>query len=181
MSTATAPLTIEQFAQLPEAETQGCELVQGEIVPMGNAASGHEVVKANFIDDLTAYNRQHPIGKVFSETAYALRPSDTRMPDVSLLLAHRLPPPNPAKLFQGAPELAVEVVSSETAAQLESKVTLYLETGARAVWVAFPEQHTIWRHRSDGTVQRLKEGDYLEEPDLLPGFRVPVSRFFEGI
>ena len=148
---------------------------------MGNAASGHEVVKANFIDDLTAYNRQHPIGKVFSETAYALRPSDARMPDVSLLLAHRLPPPNPAKLFQGAPELAVEVVSSETAAQLESKVTLYLETGARAVWVAFPEQHTIWQHRSDGTVHRLKDGDYLEEPDLLPGFRVPVSRFFEGI
>jgi len=148
---------------------------------MGNAASGHEIVKSNFLDELSFFNRQNRIGRVFSETMYSLKPSEARMPDVSLLLAHRLPPPDTSKLFEGAPELAVEVVSSETAAELEGKVTLYLETGSRSVWVAFPQHRTIWRHPAGGAAQHLKEGDYLEEPELLPGFRVPVSRFFEGI
>ena len=181
MSALVAPLTVDQFAQLPEKDTQRCELVHGEVVPMGTAFAIHEVVKACFIEELVAYNLQKRIGKVFSETTFALKPSEARMPDVSLLLSSRLPVPVPNALLRGAPDLAVEVVSSETAAELEGKVALYLETGSRAVWVAYPQHHTIWRHAADGTAQHLKEGDFLEEPDLLPGFRVPVGRFFEGI
>ena len=100
---------------------------------------------------------------------------------MSFLLANRVAGADPDKLFQGAPELAVEVVSSETALHLEQKVTTYLETGSRAVWVAYPEQRTVWRHLPSGVSQHLKEGDYLEEPDLLPGFRVAVAQLFEGI
>jgi Uma2 family endonuclease len=48
MATTTAPLTIKQFLQLPEEETQRCELVEGAIVPMGIAGRQHEWVKGNF-------------------------------------------------------------------------------------------------------------------------------------
>jgi Uma2 family endonuclease len=84
------------------------------------------------------------------------------------------------KLFEGSPDLAVEVVSSETAEFLERKITLYLETGSQAVWVAYPKHRTLWTHHADGS-RVLKEDQYLEEPDLLPGLRVLVSNFFEGI
>jgi Uma2 family endonuclease len=45
--------------------------------------------------------------------------------------------------------LAVEIVSSETAAFLERKITLYLETGSQAVWVAYPQHRTLWTHHGD--------------------------------
>ncbi|MBI3694996.1 MAG: Uma2 family endonuclease [Acidobacteria bacterium] len=181
MSTATAPLTVDQFLRLPEEQARGCELVEGEVVFMGNAGSRHEIVKSNIQDILSEYNRQNRIGKVFSETMYALRESEARQPDVSFLLAKRVAGADPDKLFQGAPELAVEVVSSEAASDLERKVNLYLETGSRAVWVAYPEDRTVRRYLPSGASQRLKQDDYLEEPALLPGFRVQVAGFFEGV
>jgi Uma2 family endonuclease len=88
---------------------------------------------------------------------------------------------DPDKLFEGAPDLAIEVVSSETAEFLERKIALYLETGSQAVWVAYPKHRTLWTHHADGIARVLKEDQYLEEPGLLPGFRVLVSNFFEGL
>ena len=49
MATTTALLTIEQFLQLPEEETQRCELVEGEIVPMGNAGASMNGSRATSI------------------------------------------------------------------------------------------------------------------------------------
>jgi Uma2 family endonuclease len=181
MATTTAPLTVEQFLQLPEEQTFRCELVEGEIIPMSQAGRGHELVKSNFIDHLGAYNRQHRIGRVFSETMYKLRPSEARTPDVSFLLAHRLAPGDMDKPFEGSPDLAVEVVSSETADFLDRKITLYLETGSKAVWVAYPKRRTLWTYHADGISRLLKEDQHLEEPELLPGFRVLVADFFDGI
>jgi Uma2 family endonuclease len=180
MATVTAPLTVEQFLQLPEEQTLRCELVEGEIIGMSHAGSGHELVKSNIIDYLCAYNRQHRIGRVFSETMYKIRSSEARTPDVSFLLASRLPPRDLDKPFEGSPDLAIEVVSSETAEFLERKITRYLETGSRAVWVAYPKHRTLWVHHADGS-RVLKEDQHLEEADLLPGFRVLVADLFEGI
>jgi Uma2 family endonuclease len=180
MATITAPLTVEQFLQLPEEQTWRCELVEGEIVPMGNASRQHEWVKGNFIRHLVAYSLQHGIGQILSETMYKIRSSEARTPDVSFQLARSLSG-DPDKLFEGSPDLAVEVVSSETAAFLERKITLYLETGSQAVWVAYPKHRTLWTHHADGISRLLKEDQHLEEPELLPGFRVLVANFFEGI
>jgi hypothetical protein len=59
-------------------------------------------------------------------------------------------------------------------------MNLFLATGSRAVWVAYPRERTLWIHRMDVHLQH-REGQYVEEPDLLPGFRVLVDRFFDGI
>jgi hypothetical protein len=53
--------------------------------------------------------------------------------------------------------------------------------GSQAVWVAYPKHRTLWVHHADGISRVLKEDRYLEEPGLLPDFRVLVSNFFEGI
>ena len=148
---------------------------------MGNAGRQHKWVNGNFNRHLVAYSLQHGIGQVLSETMYKLKANEGRQPDVSFLLARHLPPGDPNKLFEGSPNLAVEIVSSETAAFLERKITLYLETGSQAVWVAYPQHRTLWTHHGDGISRLLKEDQYLEEPELLPGFRVLVSQFFEGI
>jgi Uma2 family endonuclease len=180
MGVTTALLTVEQYAQLPEEETMRTELVGGEIVRMGNAGFLHEVIKNNCMRLLMRYVFDHEIGRVFSETMYKLAAGEGRIPDVSLLLNERMPAKVTNHPLEGAPDLAFEVVSSESASFMERKINLYLATGSRAVWVAYPEERTLWVHRPNQRLH-LHEGDYLEEPDLLPGFRVPVDRFFDGI
>jgi Uma2 family endonuclease len=178
--TTTALLTVEQFAQLPEEEVLRCELVQGEIVRVSNSVLRHERVKGNANKILIRYILENPIGEVFSETMFKLGVGEARIPDVSLMLNGR-PQEDLSKPPDGAPELAFEVVSSETAAFMERKINLYLGTGCRAVWVAYPLERTLWAHRPNGESRHLREGQYLEEPDLLPGFRVLVDEFFRGI
>jgi Uma2 family endonuclease len=181
MGVTTALLTVEQFAQLPQEESMRCELVQGEIVRMGNSGFLHERIKSNANQLLTEYVLQNPIGRVFSETMYKLGPRDSPIPDVSFLLNERIPPKATNAVPEGAPDLAFEVVSSESAAFLERRINLYLATGCRVVCIAYPLERTLWTYHANGEYRRLREGQYLEAPDLLPGFRVLVDRFFDGI
>jgi len=131
-----------------EEETMRTELVEGEIVRMGDPKPIHEVVKSNCIGILADYIRRNPTWKVFSEDS---------------------------------PQLAFEAVSSESAAFLERKIHVYRASGFRAIWIAYPTERTFLTMHPSGKGHRLHEGQYLEEPDLLPGFRVLVDRFFDGI
>jgi Uma2 family endonuclease len=181
MGVTTALLTVEQFAQLSEEESMRCELVQGEIVCMGNAGFLHERIKANANMVLSRYVFENPIGIVFSETMYRLGAREGRIPYVSFLLNERIPAKATNAPPEGSPDLAFEVVSSETAAFMERKINLYLATGCRVVCVAYPLERTLWTYHANGEYRRLREGQYLELPDLLPGFRVLIDRFFDGI
>src|ERR1700704_5027709 len=125
MATTTTALTVEDFLKLPEPEGQRTELIEGEVVAMGGGRYAHEIVKANVIEILVGWSIRHRIGKVFSETMFRLDAHNSPMPDVSFVLADRLTPGTEG-LIVGAPELAIEVVSSESAAHLEKKIELYL-------------------------------------------------------
>lgn len=113
------------------------------------------------------------------ETMYRLSAHDSPQPDVSMLQVAR-PQPDHTGLIPICPELAVEVVSSESARHLQIKIQLYLRHGAKVVWVAYPELRVIDVYTGSG-VRRLTEGQMLEAGDVLPGFSVPVSAFFEGL
>src|SRR5271163_466259 len=128
MGVTPALLTVEQYMELPEEETMRTELVEGEIVGMGNSGYLHERTKANATQILHRYVLDNPIGVVFSESMYKLGKREGRIPDVSFVLARRLPPADRTKALEGAPEIAFEVVSSETAAFMERKINLNLAT-----------------------------------------------------
>jgi Uma2 family endonuclease len=71
--------------------------------------------------------------EVFSEAEYQLEEHLTYAPDVSSLSKERAAAMDPERLAQGAPDLAVEVVSSESAEYLEEKVEDYFAHGCRIV------------------------------------------------
>ena len=178
MATTTA-LTVKEFlAQVPE--DQRCELIHGEIVPMGNAKFRHERVKSNANRIFVAYLLDNPLGEVYNETMYQLTETDALQPDLSILLKEQIPARATNDLLELAPALVFEVVSSESAADLEQRVELFLEKGTRAVVVAFTTPQVIRIFEPSGHA-RLVRGDQKLELDLLPGFSVPASRFFEGL
>lgn len=173
-------MTMEEFLELPEKLGVKLELLEGVLIEMPAANSGHEIVKSNFDEELVACVRPNRIGRVFSEAGFTLSGTDYLIPDVAVLLSARLQESDPAKRFQGAPDLAVEVVSSESAADLEDKIRTYLRCGARLVVVAYPAQRVLHTYDRQGNSRVLEEGQILEI-DFLPGFRMPVERAFEDL
>ncbi len=101
---------------------------------------------------------------------------DAFMPDVSVVHRSRLS--GDVRVFQGAPDLAIEVVSpSDTAKHLERKVDAYLQGGAKSVWIVYPDARSVTVYRAEA-IRKLRADQTIEDP-LLPGFSSPVSAFFE--
>jgi Uma2 family endonuclease len=110
-------------------------------------------------------------------------PHTVRVPDASVVRAHRLPKGGVEPgLLKLAPDLVVEVLSPrETASELEEKLHDYLVSGTRLIWVADPVRRTVMVVPNDLPVHWLHEGDTLEGGDVIPGFSCAVAEIFEGI
>ena len=115
-----------------------------------------------------------------SGTGFRMAQGNIRSPDVSVMRTDRLPDGKaPEGFVDGAPDLAVEVVSpSERLSDLLAKMADYFESGAQEVWLLFPERKQVHRYRADFTVEVLNENDLLHGAPLLPEFAVRVGDLF---
>ncbi len=99
-------------------------------------------------------------GAVFPECAIATR-KGTKVADVVWASAERLAVIRDEVEASVAPELCVEIVSaSNTAAEIREKIQLYLEAGAREVWLC----------REDGSLSFRCAAGELEHSVLAPDF-----------
>jgi len=174
-------MTAAEFAALPDDGESKRELIDGEVCEMASGGPVHERVKGNVALEFAAFVKIHKIKALFqSETRYYLpNDFDTFQPDVSLVLGDSLDPKNEGKITI-VPDLAVEVVSSETVDRLNHKIRVLLELGARAVVVVYPTDREVLIHRLNG-IERLASSGILQLEDVLPGFSAPVAALFDGI
>ena len=178
MATKTL-ITIEQFDQLPVQEGVLYELNEGEVVTLTERMPRHNLVRDNVAAML--WNFAHPrfLGRVFLETGYQLSPETVRIPDVSLVLADRMGEIDLDNRIQGAPALAIEVVSpTDLAEELTQKVKQYLAAGSKTVWVFYPKTREVQVFRSDGGSFVRHEHEALDDHDLLPGFSLDLKLVF---
>jgi len=179
MATKTL-LTIEQFDQLPIREGILYELNEGEVVTMTEPRPRHNLVRDNIAAALRDFVHPRHLGTVFLETGYQLSHETVRIPDVSLVLADRMREIDLDSRIQGAPALAIEVVSpTDLAEDLTQKVKQYLAAGSKAVWVFYPKTREVQVFHADGGSFFRRERETLEDPDLLPGFSLDLKAVFE--
>lgn len=106
-------------------------------------------------------------------------PDTVRAPDVGFVRSERVPTEPIKGYFQGAPDLAVEVLSpDDRAGEVLAKVRDWLAAGCRRVWVVDPRTRTVSVHRSRSEVAVLSESDTLTDEELLSGFGLPVAELF---
>jgi Uma2 family endonuclease len=180
MATKTL-LTIEQFDQLPVKEGILYELNEGELVTLTEPMPRHNRVRDNVARLMGNFVEERKLGWVLLETGYQLTPETVRIPDVSFVPADRIRELDLDKRIQGAPALAIEVVSpTDLAEELTQKVKQYLAAGAKAVWVFYPKTREVQVFRSDGGSVVRHERETLEDPELLPGFSLDLKAVFEG-
>src|SRR5688572_15648442 len=179
MGTVATRLTAEQFLALREDPLVKRELIDGEVLEMPFAGSLHERVKANFLRALAGYldGTGHP-GVVTSETPFRFG-DDVLKPDVALVLSGNLDPSNTGTVT-AIPDLVVSVAYTEPFREVVRKTRICLDRGVKTVIVASPEDRTIQFHKASGH-RWLRCGETLQDPDLLPGFSVPVDNLFHGL
>ncbi|HEX3050487.1 MAG TPA: Uma2 family endonuclease [Aggregatilineaceae bacterium] len=86
------------------------------------------------------------------------------------------------KYFEGAPDLAVEVVSpSDGADAIHERVFDFLHAGTRLVWVIYPASRTVAVHGSDTSPSLLDQDGILTWGDVLPGLTLPVRDIFKKL
>ena len=178
MATETL-LTIQQFDELPIQEGVLYEMNQGELVTMTEPMPRHNRVRDRIARLLGNFVEEAKLGEVFLETGYQLTAETVRIPDVSFVPADRAREIDPDRRIQGAPALAIEVVSpTDLAEDLTQKVKQYLAAGAKAVWVFYPKPREVQVFRDDGAIFVPRESETLEQPEVLPGFALDLKSVF---
>jgi len=159
------------------------ELVRGRLVEMAPASWGHGIGGSTALRIIGNFVAEHQLGLVFTaETGFILSndPDTVRAPDVAFVCNIRIPKSDDRSgFFEGAPDLAVEILSpSNTVTEMAEKVDDYLTSGCKQVWVISTERRSITVYAPDTRPFVLRDTDTLTAGAVLPGFAVPVARFF---
>jgi Uma2 family endonuclease len=183
--TRPALMTVDDLLELPDDDQRRVELLRGECLEMPPAGFEHSDIAAECLMAMRGFVREHGLGCVVGEGAGFIiqRDPDTLLsPGVAFVSNERLPPPEERTGYLHAvPDLVVEVVSpSDRHSTITDKVLLYLEHGARLVWVIHPSQRaaTVYNAASPDTAHILRGDDMLDGGDVLPGFQIPLSALF---
>ncbi len=176
MATKTL-LTVEEFLRLPEPPDAHYELVEGVLITVSPTMPEHNNVRDTLLVALRNFLAGRELGRVWSEQAFHLFGNTVRIPDISFVRAGRVVDPH--HLPEGAPDLAVEVISpTNTPREMDQRVSDFFAAGCQRVWVVYPEHREVYIHGLAGVSRRRAE-ETLEDTELLPGFSVRVSSLFE--
>jgi Uma2 family endonuclease len=181
VQTPPALLTAEEFARRHNGEF--VELIDGKVEPIMPGGTRHGQVcvilsriVGGFIDD-------HGLGVVCSHDTFVLtqrNPDRVRGADLVYWSRERWSGVVPDGMIEAPPDLVVEVRSpTDRWGDVQIKIGEYLNAGVRVVVLLDPKSATVYVHRQDELQQLLHNGDELTLSDVLPGFVVPIARFFE--
>jgi Uma2 family endonuclease len=178
--TKEALLSGEELFRRPDLEP--CELVEGRIVPLVPTGFLHGALEAFLASRLLVWSEASGRGRVFTgEVGIYIRrnPDTVRAADILYISNERLAKRGPSGYLDVAPELVVEVLSPDDRwSEVTGKLDDYFSAGVDAVWVVDPRRRQLFVYRSLSAIQPFREDQILTDPDLLPGFSLPLSDLF---
>jgi Uma2 family endonuclease len=194
MSIAELPrkMTAEELLDLPD---DGVErwIIRGELrenteADMNRRSPDHGRTTGNVATALKNWLRtqSQPRGNVYvGDTTFKMRPDSATVTGIDVAyispeLEARTPRGKHVRLVDGAPVLAVEVLSlSDRYLDVIERVQDFLDAGVALVWVIEPEFGTVTVYQSQAEPLLFSRGQELTAELHLPGFRVPVAELFE--
>jgi Uma2 family endonuclease len=177
----TTKLTFEEFQRLPEREGAIYELDEGELLMEPSPAVRHNLVRQRIAFKLMQFVDSKHLGIVLEEMDFRLTSDTVRNPDVAFVTAEHVRTIDLDRSpVEGAPALAVEVVSPGNSAQdMAKKTQQYLRAGCRSVWIIYPSLRLVEIHSPSG-IRQVREPGNLSDAELLPGFSISISYILDG-
>jgi Uma2 family endonuclease len=177
----TTRISFEEFQRLPEQEGKHYELDEGELLVEASPAARHNLIRQRIALKMMSFVESQDSGIVLEEMDFRLSSDTVRNPDVAFVDKEHLKKIDLDRSpIDGAPALAVEVISpANTAQDLARKTQQYLKSGTRTVWIVHPSVRMVEIHSTSGVLQ-VREPDALQESALLPGFSLSLKYIFDG-
>jgi len=178
MATKTM-ISMEEYDALPETENGvEYEMSEGELIVLASPTFFHNEMRDEILERFRIFLRQNGhLGRVIAETDFQLAPNTVRRPDVAFISAAKLVGFDPHKKLLFTPDLAIEIASPHD--DLPHKIRDYLAGGTR-VWALYPDARIARIHKpgQQALVLDADAGDSLEDPELLPGLKIPLGEIF---
>ena len=181
MSYSARLVTADELERMPDDDFR-YELVRGRLIRMSPVAPQHGDVTATIISLLVTYVRTHSLGRVWTKVGFRLfhDPDTVLAPDVAFVRDDRLPAPDAAGFYRGAPDLAIEVLSpDDRPGDVRRKVRDYLSAGTPMVVIVDPAARMATVHVRRATPRGLGETDTLDLDPIVSGFSASVGSLFE--
>ncbi len=183
MATATALLTAEEFAALPDTGPN-TELVRGRIIELPPTNFLHGLVCGQILIQLGNAASRSGLGRVIANDSGVVTqrdPDSVRGPDVAYYSNAKIPPAEKQRGYPEQPaDLIVEVRSpSDRWSKMVQKAAEYLAAGVLIVMVLDPDTKSAHVFHADQPTRVLGPDETLTFPDLLPDFAVRVGSIFE--
>jgi Uma2 family endonuclease len=186
--------TLEEFLDLdlPDDDCE-YELIRGKIVARKKAgtSAAHGNLNLNVGYYLKLYLSQNKIGRVFDQASCTLGRTDEYAsyvePDLTFVLHEKLPKDSNGNIIEyvgpitAIPDLVVEVISPSDTERIQTeKANTYLAVGVKLLWRVHSMQGYVVVQQL-GVKRRLllEPEDELDGGDVLPGFKLQVSKIFE--
>lgn len=179
-------LSVEEFMELDDTDDRRkMELDDGALYIMPRNRVGHQFILTEFYGYLAEYRGSFDelSIQVYCNVIVALSLDRRRLyaPDATIIL-----PGNPCvvrdRMVEGAPDIVIEILSSDRNRDLVRKRQVYAEAGIPNYWLCDLRQGTL-------TLLELRDGGYVESATLtaddtlttaaLPGFAVRLSDIFQ--
>jgi Uma2 family endonuclease len=177
------PLGEATEQDLIEHERTGrlAELIDGVIVekPTGYYESRLALLLGFFLEE---YLTQNDLGIVLGEAGMVRVEGQVREPDVAFYSWSRF---SGRVLPRGAvlgvpPDLSVEVLSpTNTEGEMKRKRGECFKAGTQLFWQVYPPMKTVRVYTDEDTFVTRGEDDTLDGGAVLPGFALPVRRWFD--
>jgi Uma2 family endonuclease len=154
------------------------ELIEGEIVEKVASFTPSRIAsRLNFF--LMQHVMERESGYVTGEAGgYVISKDNVFNPDVAYISKARLPQA-PLREAPVPPDLAIEIKSpTDRKRAMRTKAEKYLAAGTRLVWLVFPDEKLVEVYAPDEDVQTIGIDGTLDGGDVLPDFKLAVSKIF---
>ncbi|MPZ22979.1 MAG: Uma2 family endonuclease [Dehalococcoidia bacterium] len=182
VATGEKLMTAAELAAMPD-DGMRHELVKGVLTTMAPSSEEHAIVAGRVTKQIARHEALDALGEILTADGgfrLATDPDTVRAPDLSFVRHDKVRPPGQRKGFaRVAPDFVLEVLSpSNSAGEVNAKISDYLAAGTSLIWVVDPETRTVTAYRQGGEAQFLGVDDEIDGGDVLPGFRCRISEFF---
>ena len=177
-------MTLDEFLALGETDGKW-ELDDGVLYVMASASEDHQFLQRWLCRPIEDYflEFEPPPARLIHDMTTILSRELQRAPepDVLIVLNERLHIVGPRRV-EGAPDIIVEILSTDRNRDLVRKRQIYAEAGVLEYWLMDPRNDTVTplELRNDAYVERAVLGveDVLTTP-LLPGLEIPLAEIFQ--
>jgi Uma2 family endonuclease len=175
-------LTYDDYCLLPD-DGKRYEIIDGELFVTPSPRILHQIVVSQLLSELLTFAKKQGLGRVLAAPVdVVFSEFDVVEPDIVYISKQRASVMT-EKNLQGAPDLAIEVLSESTEKRdRTTKLKLYAKFGVNEYWIIDPygPSAEIYRRVEEGLtlVAKLSAAESLTSP-MLPGFSVSLRELID--